>query len=255
MKLLFLGAGSGIGTDFGNFQSNMLLLTDSGKKLLIDCGTDIRFSLTKAGYQSQDIDALYISHLHADHIGGIEWFAFQRKFASSPKGMPHLIIHEQLVDLLWNTSLSGGLKTLDDKEATLSDYFSVQAVRTGHPFNWEGLALNPVQTLHIYSNKELMPSYGLSISYKEKKYFITTDARFTPERFEPYYREATLIFHDCETLETPSGVHAHFKQLVTLDPEIKAKSWLYHYNDGPLPDAQSHGFLGFIRCGQEFDFN
>lgn len=108
MKLLFLGAGSGIGTDFENFQSNMLLLTDSGKKLLIDCGTDIRFSLTKLGYHSQDIDAVYISHLHADHIGGIEWFAFQRKFASQPNQKPHLIIHEHLVDLLWNSSLSGG---------------------------------------------------------------------------------------------------------------------------------------------------
>ncbi|PWY56882.1 MBL fold hydrolase [Legionella qingyii] len=255
MKLLFLGAGSGIGTDFENFQSNMLLLTDSGKKLLIDCGTDIRFSLTKAGYHSQDIDALYISHLHADHIGGIEWFAFQRKFAFQKNKMPLLIIHEHLVHLLWNSSLSGGLKTLDDKEATLSDYFNVHVVRTGHGFSWEGQKLNPVQTVHIYSNKELMPSYGLDISYNKKQYFITTDARFTPERFAPYYRDAALIFHDCETLETPSGVHAHFNQLVTLDPEIKAKIWLYHYNDGMLPDAQAHGFAGFVRCGQEFDLS
>ncbi len=252
MKLLFLGAGSGIGTDFGNFQSNMLLLTDSGKKLLIDCGTDIRFSLTKAHYLPQDIDAVYISHLHADHIGGIEWFAFQRKFVS-PNGAPRLIIHEHLVHLLWNSSLSGGLKTLDDKEATLSDYFVVQVVRDGHVFNWEGLQLNLVQTVHIYSNKKLMPSYGLSINHKGKSFFITTDARFTPKRFEKYYQDATLVFHDCETLGAPSGVHTHFNQLDTLDPKIKAKLWLYHYNDGDLPDAKSHGFAGFVRCGQEFD--
>lgn len=252
MKLLFLGAGSGIGTDFENFQSNMLLLTDSGKKLLIDCGTDIRFSLTKAGYLPQDIDAVYISHLHADHIGGIEWFAFQRKFASS-NGSPQLIIHKDLVHRLWEHSLSGGLRTLDDREAILSDYFVVNIVKDEHIFNWEGLKLNLVQTIHIYSNKKLMPSYGLAIGFKGKTFFITTDARFTPERFEKYYRDATLIFHDCETMETSSGVHSHFKQLDTLDPKIKAKIWLYHYNDGELPDAQSHGFAGFVRRGQEFD--
>ena len=82
MKLIFLGSASGLGRDATNFQSNMLLLTDSGKILLIDCGTDIRFSLSQANYLPQDVDAVYISHLHADHIGGIEWFAFQRKFIS-----------------------------------------------------------------------------------------------------------------------------------------------------------------------------
>ncbi|VEH28122.1 metal-dependent hydrolase of the beta-lactamase superfamily transporter III [Legionella sainthelensi] len=45
-------------------------------------------------------------------------------------------------------------------------------------------------------------------------------------------------------------MHAHFSQLDTLAPEIKAKLWLYHYNDGKLPDAQFHGFLGFVQCGQ-----
>ena len=254
MKLLFLGAGSGLGTDFGNFQSNMLLLTDSGKKLLIDCGTDIRFSLTKAGYVPEEIDAVYLSHLHADHIGGIEWFAFQRKFASQ-NGAPQLIAHERLVHPLWEHSLSGGLKTLDDREATLSAYFVVHVVNDGEIFNWEGLTLDLVQTVHIYSNKKLMPSYGLNIGYKGKTFLITTDTQFTLDRFKPYYRAATLIFHDCETLDVPSGVHTHFNQLDTLDPKIKAKLWLYHYNDGDLPDAKSHGFAGFVRCGQEFDLN
>lgn len=252
MKLLFLGAGSGIGTDFGNFQSNMLLIADSGKKLLIDCGTDIRFSLTHAGYRSQDIDALYVSHLHADHIGGIEWLAFQRKFAAQ-NGTPQLIIHEHLVQPLWEHSLSGGLRSLNEKEATLSDYFVVQIVKDGEIFNWEGLKLSLVQTIHIHSNKELMPSYGLNIGHKGKSFFITTDAQFTPDRFKSYFRDATVIFHDCETLDVPSGVHTHFNQLDTLAPQIKAKLWLYHYNDGELPDAKSHGFAGFVRPGQEFD--
>ena len=252
MKLLFLGSASGLGKDSKNFQSNMLLLADSGKILLIDCGTDIRFSLNHANYLPIDIDAVYISHLHADHIGGLEWFAFQRKF-NSKNGMAKLIIHQELVGALWDHSLSGGLKTLNEKEATLNDYFEVYAVNDGHIFEWEGLKLNLIKTIHVYSNKKLMPSYGLDIQYKEKSYFITTDTRFTPDRFELFYRNATLIFHDCETLEVPSGVHTHFNELDALEPSVKAKLWLYHYNDGNLPDAKSHGFLGFIQCGQVID--
>lgn len=249
MKLLFLGAGSGLGTDPTNFQSNMLLLTDSGKKLLIDCGTDIRFSLTKAKYIAHEIDAVFISHLHADHIGGLEWFALQRKFVR-PNGKPQLIVHEDLVEMLWNRSLSGGLKTLENIDAALDDYFFVQTVADSQVYEWEGLQLTMVKTVHVHSNGKLMPSYGLDIAAQGKHFFITADTQFTPESMEKYYQQATIIFHDCETLASPSGVHAHFDQLSSLAPEIKAKMWLYHYNDGALPDATGQGFLGFATCGQ-----
>jgi ribonuclease BN (tRNA processing enzyme) len=249
MKLLFLGAGSGLGTDPTNFQSNMLLITDKGKKLLIDCGTDIRFSLTHAKYTAEDVDTVYISHLHADHIGGLEWFALQRKFVSQ-NGAPKLIIHQELAPMLWEHSLSGGLKTLEDQEATLNHFFSVNTVANDQIYEWEGVQIKVIKTVHIHSNNELMPSYGLVLGYKGKKFFITTDTQFTPDSLGKYYEESMLIFHDCETLASPSGVHAHFNQLRTLDPAIKAKMWLYHYNDGELPDAKAEGFLGFAQCGQ-----
>ncbi|WP_058533051.1 MBL fold metallo-hydrolase [Legionella saoudiensis] len=254
MKLLFLGTASGLGSDLLNYQSNMLLLTDNGKKLLIDCGTDIRFSLTKANYTAAEIDAVYISHLHADHVGGMEWFALQRKFVSQ-NGKPTLIIHEQLADMLWEHSLSGGLKTLNEVDATLNDFFSVQAIPNGQIFEWEGLRLNLIKTVHVHSNGCLMPSYGLDIAYQGKKFFITADTQFTPDHLKQYYEEATIVFHDCETLAAPSGVHAHFDQLTTLAPEIRAKMWLYHYNDGVLPEVGPHGFRGFARCGQIIDLS
>lgn len=249
MKLLFLGSASGISMDPKNFQSNMILFTDNGKKLLIDCGTDIRFSLTKAQYLPQDIDAVYVSHSHADHIGGLEWFAFRRKFIGH-QTKPKLIIHEQLAPRLWNNSLSGGLETLAEKKATLHDYFKVAALKEEEDYEWEGVILNLVKTIHIYSNKELMPSYGLTISHQGKNFFISTDTTFTPELFKQYYNKANLIFHDCETQKNHSCVHTHFDQLNSLASSIKAKMWLYHYNDGELPDAKAQGFLGFVRCGQ-----
>jgi ribonuclease BN (tRNA processing enzyme) len=252
MKLLFLGAASGLVTDLANFQSNMLLFTDSGKKLLIDCGTDIRFSLAKVNCIPHEINAVYISHLHADHIGGLEWFALQRKFVQ-PNGKPQLIVHKELVDKLWEHSLSGGLKTLKDQEATLNDFFSVQIIADSQAYEWEGINLNLIKTVHIHSNSKLMPSYGIDISVNGKHFFITADTQFTPESLGKYYEQATLVFHDCETLPSPSGVHAHFDQLNSLPPEVKAKMWLYHYNDGELPDAKAKGFLGFAHCGQIID--
>ena len=48
LKITFLGSGSAFYNDVDNFQSN-LLLECQGRSLLIDCGTDIRFSMREAG--------------------------------------------------------------------------------------------------------------------------------------------------------------------------------------------------------------
>src|SRR5687768_11001375 len=96
MKLTFIGIGSAF--TLANFQSNMLL-EDAGKRLLIDCGGDARHALAKAGLGAKDVDALYVSHLHADHVGGIEWLGFSRYFSQGPK--PDLYVNERLATSLW----------------------------------------------------------------------------------------------------------------------------------------------------------
>ncbi|MDX1836314.1 MBL fold metallo-hydrolase [Legionella taurinensis] len=252
MKLLFLGTANGLSEDAGNFHSNMLLITDEGKTLLIDCGTDVRFSLAHANYAAKDIDAIYISHLHGDHCGGLEWLGFKRKFTTDlPK--PELLIHESLVDPLWQHRLEGGMATLKTEEASLSSYFNVRAMTDTIPFVWEGISLTLIKTVHMISNGVLKPSYGLLMQAKKNKILLTTDTQFNLHRLLPYYQQADLIFHDCETSAYLSGVHANFVELSQLDAGIKSKMWLYHYNDGELPDAQQQGFCGFVKRGQVFD--
>ncbi len=83
---------------------------------------------------------------------------------------------------------------------------------------------------------------------------ISADSQFVPDLMLPLYQEAEIIFHDCETSEKKSGVHAHYTELKTLPSEIKRKMWLYHYQPLPLPDAKADGFRGFVKKGQCFDF-
>lgn len=76
-EIIALGTGSAF--TMGNWQTNFLI-SRNGKFLLIDCGSDIRWSMDMIGLSFKDIDAVYISHAHADHIGGLEWLGFTRYF-------------------------------------------------------------------------------------------------------------------------------------------------------------------------------
>ena len=254
MKLTFIGSGSAftLGTD--NFHSNMLLSDDANNRLLIDCGSDARWALDKLGLSHKDITDVYISHLHADHAGGLEWLAFTSKFDSSSK-KPNLYICEKLVTDLWDKVLSGGLNSLQMELATLESYYNVHSVHENSTFFWSTLELRIIQTVHIVSGFTIMPSYGLFFNANDKNVFITTDMQFSPHQIKDIYRKADIIFHDCEITKEKSYVHAHYDELLTLAPEIKSKIWLYHYNPSKLPDAKKDGFRGFVLRGQVFDFN
>lgn len=252
MQLLFLGSGSAHTVGADNFQSNMMLIADSGRRLLIDCGSDVRWSLAKQGLSNLDVTDIYISHLHADHIGGLEYVGFQTKFDPRCE-RPHLYIEASLAAPLWNRALRGGMGVISGTETELDTFFDVHIVTANQPFEWEGASLQPVAAVHVSSPRATVHSYGLLIERDGHRTFLTTDTQFTPGRLAACYASADLIFHDCETGPARTGVHPNYDDLVQLPAAVRAKTWLYGYPPGPLPDAVAHGFRGFVRAGQFFE--
>jgi ribonuclease BN (tRNA processing enzyme) len=251
MKLIFLGTGSAF--TLNNYQTNFLLSTDDdSKRLLIDCGSDIRFALRQQGYFLTDITDIYVSHNHADHIGGLEGLAFSTFF--NPKVQkPHLYLSKVLLNILWGKSLSGGLESIEGAITDINSYFSVHTVDNNKYFVWEKIKFMLVQTIHIMNGFYIIPSFGLFFKVNKQQVFITTDTQFCPNQIMKFYDMADIIIQDCETSAFKSGVHAHYSDLKTLPDKVKAKMWLTHYQDGELPHAQQDGFLGFAKRGQILD--
>lgn len=258
--VIFLGTGSSF--TLKNYQTNMLLVMDNGYKLLLDCGSDVRHALkTHADLTYLDIDGVYVSHLHADHIGGLEWLAFACKFDPRRKAKPDLWVSRFLVDDLWNRSLSGGLASLQNETNTLDTYFNVKVIEKNNGFTLDNLYFTLIQTIHILNGFTVEPSFGLMVgTLAGRRVFFTTDTQFCPAQIMDFYKSADSIIHDCECTPFKSGVHAHFNDLATLPPEIKEKIWLVHYQDTVLDNAEEWekkvedaGFCGFVRSGTRLE--
>jgi ribonuclease BN (tRNA processing enzyme) len=257
MEIKVLGAGSAFCLE--NYQSNFIINVD-GKNLLLDCGGDIRFSLKEQGMSYKDIDAVYISHAHADHAGGLEYLAFCTMFDPSAK-KPTLYCEKQLLSELWPNTLRGGLETIEGKLVSLDDYFNIVEVPQNSGFIFNDMEFNLVQTVHVASKYRIVPSYGLMFITPDldvtKRIFWTSDTQFCPETYiKAAYNDSDLILHDCETSPFKSGVHSNFMDLVTLPLETKNKMLLYHYQDNVSLDfdtwnekAKANGFRGFLRKG------
>lgn len=256
-QLTFVGVGSAAASR-NLYQSNMLI-ESNGKLLLIDAGTDIRHSLAETPYGIHNgnigtkIDAIWLSHLHADHAGGLEHIGLCSKFVP-PHRRPILFSNNGLMNELWEHTLKGGMQTIEGKVADLTDFFECRPIEANGEFVWEGILFQPVQTLHVVSGRKFQHSWGLMIKYAGKTHFLTTDTQFCPRQLEKFYSMSDTIFHDCETAPYRSNVHAHYDDLKTLAAEHKAKMWLYHYNqDVPPQDCKADGFAGFVKKGQQFD--
>lgn len=253
IKLLFLGSGSAFTVGANNFQSNILLINENNEKLLLDCGSDIRYSLYQAGFSHQDITDIYISHLHSDHVGGLEYIGFKTKF--DPKcDRPNLYIHEVLKNDIWQKTLSGGMSFLNDKIVEIDSFFKVFPVASDRVFNWSNINFKLVKVVHVNNQQNIMPSYGLFFAINNHKIFLTTDTQFSPTELGQYYEQADTIYQDCEITSQITKVHAHYQQLKELPVAIKNKMWLYGYQPGELPDAKKDGFRGFVKCGQVFNY-
>jgi ribonuclease BN (tRNA processing enzyme) len=274
MNIKFLGSGSAFtlpsedcSIDSCDWQSNAVVTARNGKKLLIDCGSDIRFSAFQQDLKATDFDAVYISHLHADHSGGLEWLAFNTYFNPSAE-RPKLYCNgnidchgemQGLMKSLWS-AIREGLESIQGKVVGITEYFDCFPIENSQSFEWEGIKFTPIQTVHVMAGFHIKYSYGLLIKEISEKYdhpivFFTTDSQFCPNQILEFYRQADMIFHDCETSPFKSGVHAHYSELKTLKEDVKKKMWLYHYQPNTLKDDEviKDGFAGFIKKGSEFD--
>lgn len=261
-ELVFLGAGGAFAHQ-DQYQSNCVIKTNDGL-MLLDCGSDIRFSLTEKyphinnGNILDYIKWVYISHLHGDHCYGLEWLGFCTYFSQHKDFPLNLISDESITEQLWNNVLSGTMEDIVDKKMSLKDYFKVF-----NPVNnmfqlgcyEDPIKFTTVESPHVFPNKK---SYGLFIeTYKQKTYFTSDVNKNNYEINKKYYHDADVIFQDCETYPYKSGVHYHYEDLLNLPKDIKKKMWLYHHNVTKDKTTNykllKNGFNGFCMKGNSFE--
>jgi len=77
-EVVFVGTSDAFGAG-GRRQSAIVARGDRGS-LLVDCGTTTVAGLAELSIERDEIDAMVISHFHADHFGGIPLFLLAARY-------------------------------------------------------------------------------------------------------------------------------------------------------------------------------
>lgn len=249
MTLRFLGSGGAFSRRYGTTCS--LVTFPNSERWLIDCGRQAPDQLWDAGLDWHQIDGQIVTHVHGDHIFGLEDFAFQRYYearsgvASIMNGgpKPKFLAHRAVRDEVWE-SLAASLRYLkvddDPRCGTLESYFDVI-----EPIAWEQPASNPWRHSETFAcnGYEIVaresehvpgkPSCSLEIEIGDADRIAwwsgdcTVDEAFL-RSIEP---RTTIYFHDSTFTDYPGQVHGAFRLLEKLPESIRKKMVLMHHED------------------------
>jgi hydroxyacylglutathione hydrolase len=230
---------TGTGSAFARrYLNNNALIQCNDYHLMIDMGTTCPLGLYQMNYSLDRLNGILITHLHSDHIGGLEEIAFRFKYLYQKKLT--LFVPDTLVDWLWEHSLKSGLYNEDHHCTALSDYFNVVTIQEGVPFLiCPGLEVETVRTKHIPTKL----SYSLYIN----DIFYSADMIFDRDLVESAVNErhCRYVLHDCQLIG-PGLVHTTLDELLTLPEDIQSKILLMHYDDEMEQYIGRTGKMSFI---------
>lgn len=281
LTFTFLGVGSAFAKR--NYQSNVLVeaWTDGPQTqskpddlVLIDFGATGPIALHQLRARPEfaylnnyglidytTIGRIFITHLHTDHIGGLEELAAMNRH--NPNGVhftPELIAADEVLKNLWDQSLRGGLEALKGFVATLKDYFkpvSIMPADQGGPDHFmlmDRYEFKPIRTDHVRIHRRFdWPTFGLHLTDRQNgnTAVFSGDTRFDLETFGEMLENSGMNFHDVQLENnTDESVHASLEELRALPLAVREKTVLYHYGDTWDSGAYSFvadEFTGFAR--------
>jgi ribonuclease BN (tRNA processing enzyme) len=265
MTLQVLGSGAAFSRRYGTTCS--VLTLPSGDRWLIDCGRQAPEQLASAGLCWHDVTGQLVTHVHGDHVFGLEEFAFVRYYTSASrltavmKGgpRPRLAAHSAVLSELWEV-LGPSLRYRSDSSGepvtgSLGDYFEVLSPSAIEPpaqaswnhaetFRVADLSLVVRETRHVYGKPSTSMEFALP-GQDSRLAWWSGDSMVDADLLERLAPRTSIFFHDCTFADFPGQVHGLFSDFEKLPLRLREKVVLMHHDDGIEQHRDRAQALGF----------
>jgi ribonuclease BN (tRNA processing enzyme) len=194
----FAGSGDAFGSG-GRFQACIHLRPLAPSvPVLLDCGATSLTALKRCGLDPGDIRAVFVSHLHGDHFGGLPFLILDGQF--SRRTVPLTVVGP----LGTRTRLATAMECLFPGSSTVPRRFEVDVIelKPGLPGSAAGVDVMAWEVAHPSG----APALALRLTMNGKVIAYTGDTAWTPALTkaaagadlliaEAYYQDKAIPFH------------------------------------------------------------
>ena len=217
LRLIPLGVGEAF---TARHYTSCLALGVDDDWMLIDCPHPVRKMLvegsTAAGIplDLDQISAVAVSHLHADHCCGLEDFGYYSLIALGRRA--RLLMHPTVSARAWSGLLAGGMEFSQGSPGTppvqrqLDDHFELIDLDDARAVTCGPFSIECRPTIHS------VPTTAFRIQAGGRTFGFSADSAYDPTLID-WLAAADLIVHEATTMPH-SGVHTPYEKLAALSP-------------------------------------
>ncbi len=200
MKIIFLGVGEAFDKNIPN--NSVLVLSKTN--LLLDCGYSIPQQLWKYNSDQSFLDAIFISHRHADHYFGLPPLLVRMWEGKRTK--PLTIICEKGMEKIIQEVFELGYQNFYEKFDFKVNFIEVKA---GQEIQFNEFTLNFAPTTHSASN------LAIKIKKQENTVCYSGDGMFNKQT-EELYKNSDLVIHESFLYDKKIIGHACITDLIEM---------------------------------------
>jgi len=192
MKIIFLGVGEAADENFPN--NSQLIITDK-TKLLLDCGFTVPPQLWKYNSDASFLDAIYISHQHADHFFGLPALLLRMWEGNREKDLT-IICQKEMKDSFQN------FMDYAYKDFTKKFIYKINLIESkeGGIIDFQDLKLSFQKTTHSREN--------LAIKINNERKSIVYSGDGTLQEISGFYKNLDLLIQETYLYDQEKINHA-----------------------------------------------
>jgi ribonuclease BN (tRNA processing enzyme) len=214
MRLQFVGCGDAFGSG-GRFNT-CLHLTGRETNILIDCGASSLIGMNKLGIRHNDIDAIFLTHFHGDHVGGVPFFLLEANYVSKRR-RPLTIVGPPSL----KSRFAGIMEVAFAGTKALEFNFPLRLVEfdVGKSCKAAGVKVMP---MHVRHDDRAGPCLGLRFAIEGKVIAFSGDTEWTDALVDIGYA-ADLFICEAYTYDKPVATHMTLSLLERHLGQIRPK--------------------------------
>jgi len=199
MKVIFLGVGEAFDEKMPNTS---ILILSNNTNLLLDCGCTTPTQLWKFNDDQSFLDAIYISHPHADHYFGVPALLYRMMEEERKKPLTIMCQDNKIIKDVIDYSYKGLYSKLG---------FEIKfiGVKEDETVQFNELKLLFAPTVHTINN------LAIKIDDGRNSFCYSGDGGFN-ENTEKLYKNSDLVIHEAYLYDEKKEGHARIADLIKM---------------------------------------